>query len=89
MVLDNKIHKPVEKMGTFFLGNIVDLLNMCSHGKNTLPARHRVGPDDGMFSAQLFADVLGCASWTKVNLEVIVLSYFVKARLGVGSRKPF
>lgn len=37
----------------------------------TLPSRHRVGADHGVYGFENFADILGRASLSRVHLEAV------------------
>jgi hypothetical protein len=85
MVVDNQSNKPVEKVLTLFLCKTIDLLGMMTHSENALPARNRVGADDGMDRFQIVSDVLRGTSWCCVQFEIILLRALVEDGLRVGS----
>lgn len=84
MVLNDKIHEPVEKMTALLLRDTVDLLNVRADSKDTLPAGDRVGTDDRVLSDKLFSDVLRRATRAKVDGEIVAFGNFVEAGLRIG-----
>lgn len=57
MILQNHIPKPLQQRLTLLLKHLIDPLREGPQSENTLPARHRVCPDDGMHSLQFTSDI--------------------------------
>lgn len=89
MVVDNQSIEPAENVLALFLRKTVDLLGMMAYSKNTLPARNRVGADDGMDRLQIISDVLWSTSWCGVQFEIVLLRALIKDGLCVGSGQAF
>lgn len=87
VVLDDELHKPVEKVLALIVRQPVDPLDVVAHGEDGLPTRHGVGADDGVDGLEDLADVLGCAPRRGVHVEVVALGRLVEARLGVVPRQ--
>lgn len=84
VVLDNKSYEPVEEMPALLLGDIIDLLHVRANSEDTLPTGDRVGTDDRVLGNELLSDVLGSATRTRVDLEIVELGNFVEAGLRIG-----
>jgi hypothetical protein len=83
MILHNQIHKPVKKMLAFFFRDPIDLLNMNAYGKNTLPARNRVGANHRVLSTQYLANILGRTTRSTMDIKIVLLSNFIEPRLSI------
>lgn len=83
MILYNQSDEPLEQMATLFFREIIDLLYVRPNGKNTLPPGDRVGANDRVFGAQIFADIFRRTAWTRVDFEIVVLGNLVESGLSI------
>lgn len=87
VVLNNQLHKPVEKVTRFFLGQAVDSLNVSAHGEDALPACDRIGANHGVVRFECIAYVVRRAARPRVDRKAVLAGCFVEAWLGVICRQ--
>ena len=65
----------------------MDSLDVMTNGKNTLPARYRICPNDWVDGLENLTNVLRRTPLGSPDLEVVLLCSLVKQRLGIISRQ--
>lgn len=83
VVIDNQPHKPVQELFALSLRQAIDMLNMMANCKHGFPPRHWIGADDGVLCDELFAHVLGRASFPAVEFEAVLISGLVELWLRI------
>ena len=74
VVLHNQLNKPIQKVLALLLAQAMNALHVVADGEDGLPARDRVGADDGVHGVERLADVFGGAARRRVDGEVVALS---------------
>ena len=59
-----------KKLGRFLGIQLVDIFGKRAHSEQTLPSCDRIRAHDGMNCGQVGTDILWCASWSFVYLDV-------------------
>jgi len=52
VILRENAHKPIEKHAALFICYTIDTLCVLTDGKDRLPSRHWIGPDNGVIRSE-------------------------------------
>lgn len=61
----------------------MNMLNVVTHGEDTLPPSNGIGPDHGVNSLQNIADIFGSSSRGREEGKSVVVSCLLKSRLSI------
>lgn len=89
VVVCDQVDKTSQHLVAFLLSEAVDTLYVVTNTEDALPTSDWVGANDWVYSLQLSTDVLGSATRLAVQLKVVLLSRFCKARLCIGGSEAF